>query len=64
MKDYFVQVDYRSWTGNCLTKTATIKAESHEKAMNFLIEKVRGYKRTMKIDGGSAVENTHPFTNH
>lgn len=54
VSDYFVTVDYGTISGNPATKTAVIKANTPTEASRILSDRVRGYKRFMKMHGGSA----------
>jgi hypothetical protein len=53
---YFVSIDYGTIKGNPATKNFTIKANSESDALEIGRERVRNYKRCMKIHGGSSVE--------
>lgn len=53
---YLVEVIYQTVKGNEGIKRATIEAESHSAALKQVEEKVRNYKRCLKLVGGNCVE--------
>ena len=54
MKKYHVTIDYATVKGNPATKTFTVMAISHNDALKYGEERVRKYKRFMKLNSGSA----------
>ena len=56
MNKYSVEVLYQTFNGNEAVKKKVVEATSHSIALNALTEKVRKYKRCLKILGGNCVE--------
>lgn len=56
MKKYHVTIEWGTYNGNPCTKCQVITANDESEALNILTNRVRQYKKCMKIFGGSAVE--------
>lgn len=56
MAKFIVEVIYQTKAGNEGCKKSCIEADSSSTALHILTEKVRKYKRCLKIVGGNCVE--------
>jgi hypothetical protein len=56
MKKYHITIEWETYIGNPCTKCQVIVANNEREALNILADRVKQYKKCMKIQGGSAVE--------
>lgn len=56
MAKFIVEVIYQTKAGNEGCKKTVIESDSSSSALNLLTERVRKYKRCLKIVGGNCVE--------